>query len=78
MGEKRDILSMSLPELQETLTAAGQPKFRAAQVYHWLHQKAGAELFGDDGHTVQTAGRIGCAVLYKKSIYCQKACIFCG
>ena len=39
MDEKRDILSMNLPELQETLTAAGQPKFRAAQVYHWLHQK---------------------------------------
>ena len=39
MGEKRDILSMSLPELQEVLTAMGEPRFRAGQVYRWLHLK---------------------------------------
>ncbi|MCR5717689.1 MAG: 23S rRNA (adenine(2503)-C(2))-methyltransferase RlmN, partial [Oscillospiraceae bacterium] len=30
---------MSLPELQEVLTAMGEPRFRAGQVYRWLHLK---------------------------------------
>ena len=39
MEEKQDILSMTLPELRDALTAIGEPKFRASQVYRWLHQK---------------------------------------
>ncbi len=37
--EKRDILSMNLAELTETLTQLGQPKYRAGQIYRWLHVK---------------------------------------
>ncbi len=37
--EQRDILSMTLPELTDALQALGQPKYRAAQIYHWLHVK---------------------------------------
>lgn len=39
MEEKQDILSMTLPELQTALTALGQPKYRAGQIYRWLHGK---------------------------------------
>lgn len=37
--ERRDILSMSREELTAALTAMGEPKFRANQIYHWLHVK---------------------------------------
>ncbi|MBP0972886.1 MAG: 23S rRNA (adenine(2503)-C(2))-methyltransferase RlmN [Oscillospiraceae bacterium] len=35
--EKQDILSMNLPELQAALTAFQVPKYRAGQIYRWLH-----------------------------------------
>lgn len=41
--EKADIKSMTLSELTENLTEAGLPKYRASQVYRWLHR--GAEDF---------------------------------
>ena len=37
--EKQDILSMTLPELQAALTAFQAPKYRAGQIYRWLHVK---------------------------------------
>ena len=33
----RDILSLTLPELQEIMQDIHEPKFRASQIYHWLH-----------------------------------------
>lgn len=39
MTERKDIRSMTLPELTEDLLAMGLPKFRAGQVYSWLHEK---------------------------------------
>ena len=36
---KKDILSMSLTELEADITALGEKKFRAAQIYGWLHEK---------------------------------------
>ena len=33
----RDILSLTLPELQEIMQDIHKPKFRASQIYHWLH-----------------------------------------
>lgn len=44
--EKLDLKSMTLPELQEMLSAQGMPKFRAGQIYSWLHQKQ-AESFSE-------------------------------
>ncbi|MBR7085621.1 MAG: 23S rRNA (adenine(2503)-C(2))-methyltransferase RlmN [Oscillospiraceae bacterium] len=32
-----DILSLSLPELQDAVQQMHEPKYRAAQIYHWLH-----------------------------------------
>ncbi|MCI2048382.1 MAG: 23S rRNA (adenine(2503)-C(2))-methyltransferase RlmN [Lachnospiraceae bacterium] len=38
MTENRtDIKSMTLPELEEYLSAAGEPKYRAAQLFRWMH-----------------------------------------
>ncbi len=37
--EKKDILSMSLNELEENIIELGEKKFRARQIYEWLHQK---------------------------------------
>ena len=35
---KKDILSLNLQELTNEITALGQPKFRAKQIYRWLHK----------------------------------------
>jgi len=35
---KKDIMSMNLAELTEEILALGQPKFRAKQIYRWLHK----------------------------------------
>lgn len=35
---KKDILSLNLDELTAEITALGQPKFRAKQIYRWLHK----------------------------------------
>ncbi len=35
---KKDILSMNLQELTEEIVALGQPKFKASQIYRWLHK----------------------------------------
>ena len=39
MADNRDLWSMSLEELEEAVLALGQPKFRAGQIYQWIHQK---------------------------------------
>lgn len=41
---KQDLLSLSLPELEAALTALGEQKFRARQLYEWLHKKNAASL----------------------------------
>ncbi len=35
---KKDILSLNLDELTNEITSLGQPKFRAKQIYRWLHK----------------------------------------
>ena len=35
---KKDILSLNLSELTDEIIALGQPKFRAKQIYRWLHK----------------------------------------
>ena len=37
--EKKDIKSMTLAELTEALEEMGEKKFRAKQIYQWMHQK---------------------------------------
>ena len=40
ISEKKDIRSMLLPELEEFLSSLGQPRFRAGQIFSWLHRFA--------------------------------------
>ncbi|MBQ7012499.1 MAG: 23S rRNA (adenine(2503)-C(2))-methyltransferase RlmN [Oscillospiraceae bacterium] len=42
--EKRDILSMTREELTEAIVALGEAKFRAGQIYHWLHVRKVTEF----------------------------------
>lgn len=44
--EKRDILSMTLEELQAWLSGIGEPKYRAQQIFRWLHERR-AENFSE-------------------------------
>jgi len=37
--EKLDILSMTLPEIETVLEGIGEKKFRAKQIFQWLHVK---------------------------------------
>ncbi|HEV2660358.1 MAG TPA: 23S rRNA (adenine(2503)-C(2))-methyltransferase RlmN, partial [Ktedonobacteraceae bacterium] len=37
--KKTDLLSLTLPQLQEWLRERGEPAFRAKQIYHWLYQR---------------------------------------
>lgn len=37
--EKADILSLPLEELEKALLSIGEKRFRALQIYQWLHQK---------------------------------------
>lgn len=37
--DKKDIVSMNYEELSQELKALGLPKFRATQIYDWLHNK---------------------------------------
>lgn len=46
MQEKIDIKSMTLPRLTDFLTGLGEPKFRARQIYTWLHRR-GVASFSD-------------------------------
>ncbi|MCM1335786.1 MAG: 23S rRNA (adenine(2503)-C(2))-methyltransferase RlmN [Bacteroides sp.] len=41
---KQDLLSLSLPELEAALLALGEKKFRARQLYEWLHKKNAVDL----------------------------------
>src|SRR5258707_4453770 len=36
--KKTDLLSLTLPELQQLLVERGEAPFRAKQIYHWLYQ----------------------------------------
>ncbi len=37
--KKTDLLSLTLPQLQDWLRERGEPAFRAKQIYHWLYQR---------------------------------------
>ena len=43
---KKDIASLNWEELQKELLEAGEKKFRASQIYEWIHKK-GAEDFSE-------------------------------
>ena len=44
VSEKTDLRSLQLSELENLLTRAGYPKFRAGQLYQWLQQKGVTDI----------------------------------
>ena len=44
MSEKIDILSLSLAELEDKLLQIGEKRFRAKQIFEWLHKKRVTEF----------------------------------
>lgn len=44
--QKKDIKSMTLAELEQELAGLGEPRFRAKQIYEWMHGKR-AERFAE-------------------------------
>ena len=44
MTEKIDIKSLTMEELEQELVKLGEKKFRAKQVYQWLHEKLAEDL----------------------------------
>ncbi|MFQ6607928.1 MAG: 23S rRNA (adenine(2503)-C(2))-methyltransferase RlmN [Fidelibacterota bacterium] len=39
MGEKFDITSLTLKELEKFLLSSGEPKYRARQIFSWIHDR---------------------------------------
>ena len=52
--KKTDIKSLTLPELTAEMEAMGEKKFRAGQLYQWMHQK----LAGDYEEMTNTEGKM--------------------
>ena len=64
LTDPRDIKSKTLPQLQEELAALGLPKYRAQQVYRWLHR--GVTDFSQMSDlSPRPAGGLGPAVLHR-------------
>lgn len=61
--EKTDILSLSLEEIEKVLVANGEKKFRAKQVFQWLHVKRVFDFDKMTDISVQLRGRL-------KEIFC--------
>jgi len=43
-GKRPDLAELERPELEAMLAEGGQPRFRAAQIYRWLHQRGVADF----------------------------------
>ena len=44
---KADLLSMNIPELEEFLSTLGEPKYRAKQIFTWMHRGVGIDGMTD-------------------------------
>ncbi len=47
LNEKADLLSMNIPELEEFLASLGEPKYRAKQIFTWMHRGVGIDGMTD-------------------------------
>ena len=52
---KEDLKSMSLSQMEQAFSALGEPKFRAKQVFTWLHR--GARSFDEMTNLSKAAAR---------------------
>lgn len=44
MTEKTDIKSMNLSELTDYVVSLGEKRFRAGQIYQWMHEKLAVSI----------------------------------
>lgn len=63
--EKIDILSLSPETLGQYLAEMGEPKFRAKQLFSWLHQKQVTGFCPNDYTFSPTAAETERKILYK-------------
>ncbi len=47
LNGKADLLSMNIPELEMFLASIGEPKYRAKQIFSWMHRGVGIENMTD-------------------------------
>ena len=47
LQNKADLLSMNIPELEAFLTSLGEPKYRAKQIFTWMHRGVGIDGMTD-------------------------------
>ncbi len=55
----QNILDMSLPQLQDFMTAMGEPRFRATQVWQWLWQKMARDFESMTNVSKGTRAKLG-------------------
>lgn len=72
--EKINLKDLTLPELEEFLTANGEQKFRAKQIFKWL--SLGVTDF-DEMTDISKALRAKAwqNFIYQHAYYCEKACV---
>ena len=63
---KIDILSLSFDELCEQITALGEKKFRASQIYEWLHVRQVDDFDKMTNLSIQFRGRL-------REVFCLKS-----
>lgn len=69
--EKIDILSLTLAELQEQIVEIGEPKFRAKQVFEWLHKKRATKFSEMTNISAQLADKLE-SFFWIKSLFVKK------
>ena len=47
LNSKADLLSMNIPELEAFLASLGEPKYRAKQIFTWMHRGVGIDGMTD-------------------------------
>ncbi len=63
MADKKDIKSLTLPELEEELRQIGEKAFRAKQMYEWMHKKLARSF--DEMTNLSKSLREQCAEYYE-------------
>lgn len=63
---KKDILSMTLPELEKETEALGEKKFRAKQIFSWLHEHSvqSFDEMTNISKSLRDKLESGCAILH--------------
>ena len=81
MNDLQDIKSLSLNELEQALADIGEPKYRAKQIFQWLHKKyvnsfdEMLNLSKDLRQKLKENYYISCSAIEKKLISCYDSTV---